>query len=140
MALESAATEQNYLVSVVVNGQALGTFDAYSGGDAQAKSVKHRPGGMGPEKSYSSLPSYTTLTVSRVLEPARDWELVRSLTQIAGRVDASMTEQPLDANGVAWGKPKTFTGHFLGVKPGKVDSTSDAIRMFEVDIDVTAIA
>lgn len=140
MALEIAATEQNYLLTLVVNGKSLGTFDSFSGGDASAKSVKHRPGGMGPEKSYASLPSYTDLTISRVLEPSRDWELVRQLTQIAGRVDASMTEQPLDADGNPWGSPKVYTGQFLGVKPGKVDSTSDALRMFEVDMSVDVIA
>lgn len=140
MATEVAATEQSYLLTMVVDGQALGTFDSFSGGDAAAKSVKHRPGGMGPEKSYASLPSYTDITVARVLEPARDWELIRALTQKSGRVDASLTVQPLDADGKAWGSPKTYSGQFLGVKDGKVDSTSDALRMFELDMSCDVIS
>lgn len=140
MALAIAASEQNYLVTVVVNGTALGVFDSWSGGDAVAKSNKHRAGGMGPEKAYASLPSYTDMTVSRVLEPARDWELVRSLKNLAGDVNASVTIQPLDADGNTWGKPKVYSGMFLGVKDGKVDSTSDAIKMFELDISCTVIA
>jgi hypothetical protein len=140
MALEQAATEQNYLITVVVNGQALGVFDTFSGGDAAAPSVQHRPGGMGPQVSYATLAKFSPITVSRVLEPARDWELLRSLTQIGGRVDASMTEQPLDADGNPFGAPKTYTGQFLGVKSGKVDSTSDALRMFEIDMSCDVIA
>jgi hypothetical protein len=140
MALETAVTEQNYLITVVVNGQSLGVFDSYSGGDATAGTVQHRPGGMGPQQSYASLAKYSGLTISRVLEPSRDWELVRSLTQIAGTCDASMTEQPLDADGNPWGNPKVFTGAFRSVKPGKVDSTSDSIRMFEIDMDVDVIS
>jgi hypothetical protein len=140
MALETAASEQNFLLTVVVDGQSLGTFDSFSGGDATAKSIKHRPGGMGPEVNYASLPVFSALTVSRVLEPARDWELIRTLNQKAGRVNASMTEQPLDADGNPWGNPKVYSGAFRGVKPGKVDSTSDNLRMFEVDLDVSVIS
>lgn len=140
MAVNAVGTEQNYLVTVVVDGQALGVFDTFSGGDPAAQSVKHRPGGMGPEKSYATLPSYTDVTVGRVLEPARDWELIRQLTQKAGRVDASATVQPLDADGNIWGNPKTYNGTFLGIKDGKVDSTSDAIKMLEVDLSCTTVA
>lgn len=140
MAVQPVGTEQNFLLTIVVDGQVLGTFDSYSGGDPAAKSVKHRPGGMGPEKSYATLPSYSDITASRVLEPQRDWELIRQLTQKAGRVDASMTEQPLDADGNVWGNPKTFAGTFLGLKPGKADSTSDAVRMVELDMSVVTIS
>lgn len=137
MAELTAATELNYLLTVVVDGTSLGTWDTYSGGEPMAKEVTHRPGGMGPEQAYASLPTYNTLSISRVLVPSRDWELIRSLTAKAGRVNASMTEQPLDADGNAWGKPTVYTGSFLGIKPGKADSTSDSLRMVEIDIRPT---
>lgn len=140
MATITAATEQNYLVTAVVDGQALGTFDTFSGGEPAAKEVKHRPGGMGPEVSYATLPSYSAITISRVLEPARDWELIRSLTQKTGRVTFSCTVQPLDADGNVWGNPKTYNGTFLGIKDGKTDSTSDALRMVEIDASCTVVS
>lgn len=133
-------TEQSSLITVSVNEVSLGTFDSYSGGEPTAKGNKHRAGGMGLEVSYGSLPSWSDITVSRVYEWARDWELERTLVGLAGRVTAHMTEQPLDPDGNAYGKPKVWQGRFLGVKPGKADSTSDAVRLWEIDIEVTSQA
>lgn len=134
------AVQMQYLVTVTVDGKNLGVFDSYSGGDAVSKSVKHRPGGMGTEKSYVSLPSYTTLTVSRVLERQRDWELERSLIPKAGKVLGAVYVQPLDEDGNVWGSPLVYHCRFLGVKPPKVDSTSDNVAMWELDFDPTVIA
>ena len=131
---------QQWLISVTVDGQQLGIFDKKTGGDVQAKGNKHRPGGMGPERSYVSLPVYSDLKVNRVYERTRDHELVRTLIGKAGIVNASISEQPLDANGVVFGAPLIYTGRFLGVNQGDADSTSENPRMFELDIEVTSIA
>lgn len=138
--LLTAATEQNSVITVVVNGQSLGVFDTSSGGDSTTKAAKHRAGGMGNEVIYASLPTYSALTVGRVLEPARDYELIRALYPLIGRVTASVTEQLLDADGNTSGNPKTWTGSLSGVKPGKTDSNSTNVRMFEIDIDVSTVA
>lgn len=130
----------NYSVTVIIDGQTIGVFDTFNGGDAIATSTKHRPGGMGEEKDYASLPSYSDITVSRVYERERDHELLRSLTRKAGRVPWSITEQPLDASGNAWGAPTVYSGRFLGVKRGDVDSTSGEPRMCELDGSVTSVA
>jgi hypothetical protein len=134
------STKQQYQLSVVVDGVQLGTFDTKTGGDAQAKGNKHRPGGMGPEKSYVSLPSYSDMKLTRVYELARDHELVRLLFGKAGIVRASVTEQPLDANGVPFGNPLVYTGRFLGINPGDDDSTSEAPKMLELSIEVTTVS
>lgn len=130
------SVEQQYSVTVVVNGATIGAFDTYTGGDAIAKSNKHRPGGMGEEKSFVALPSYTDMTVSRVLERQRDWELTRQLVPLAGRVLGSVTIQPLDENGAAWGASRVASGRFLGVKGWKADSNSDAVLMYELDFSI----
>jgi hypothetical protein len=130
------STEQQFLVTVNVDGRDLGVFDKRTGGDTTVASVKHRPGGMGPEKSYRSLPTYSDLTTSRVYEPERDHELVRWLQNIAGSVRAQVVEQPLDEDGNAWGTPVTWSGRLTNVKPGQVDSGSNSVRMFELDVAV----
>lgn len=135
------ATEQMALVTAVVDGQSLGVFDTRQGGDNVGTEVKHRPGGMGPEKSYTSLSSPTTVTVTRVFENERDFELFRRLQAIAGRNHpGSVTEQPLDGDGNAYGQPLTYSGTFLGVKWGNVDSNSSTARMAELDFSVLTIA
>ena len=134
------ATELQALVTAVVDGQPLGVFDKRTGGDMAATESKYRPGGMGPEKSYTSLPSAASLTVSRVFENERDVELMRALQAKAGRVSGSVSEQPLDADGNAYGAPITFSGLFLGVKWGNMDSTSNTPRQVELDFSITTIA
>lgn len=133
-------TEQSELVTVVVDGQTLGVFDTWSGGDSAAKSVMHRPGGMGPQRSYVTLPTYSEVTVGRVLELDRDWELIRSLVPKAGRTLGSVTIQPLDADGNAYGSSRTASGRFLGVKGIKGDSNSENIQTFDLEFAVESWA
>lgn len=140
MEVSSIAVEMQSLVSLTVNVANLGVWDTFSGGDVVSKEVKHRPGGMGPEVTYTSLPSPTTVTVSRVLEYERDWETFRAYNAVAGKVGASVTQQPLDSAGNPYGNPIVWSGRFLGFKAGKVDSNSDNVRMIECDIAVTTVS
>jgi hypothetical protein len=130
------STEQQWLVNVTVDGRDLGIYDSMSGGDVDVDSAKHRPGGMGPEKSYRSLPTYKDVTVSRVLERERDWEILRWLQDKAGGVRAQVSRQPLDEDGNAWGTPMTWAGRLGPVKGGDVDSTSSKPTMYEFDVFV----
>ena len=138
--LPVGGTDQSELVTVVVDNQPLGAFDTWSGGDAVAKDVKHRAAGMGPEIPFMALASYTPITVGRVYQADRDHELVRTLITKAGRKAASITIQPLDSDGNAYGQPRTASGFFLGVKNLKGDSQSDAIQLYELEMSVVAWA
>lgn len=129
-------TEQSELVTLVINGNSAGVFDSWSGGDAMAKSAQHRPGGMGPQKSYPAKRTYTDMKVSRVLEFDRDWELVALISQFGGEQMASVTIQPIDPDGNAYGNSRTATGMFLGVSGIKGDSNSEAVQMFDITISV----
>lgn len=133
-------TEQSSLVTVVVDGTNFGVFDTYAGGDALAKSVKHRPGGMGSERSYVTLASYSDMKVSRVLEIDRDWDMAAFLTVFAGRVPGSVTVQPLDGDGNAFGNSHTFSGVFLGVSGIKGDSNSEAVQMVDLDFSIETVS
>lgn len=135
------AIESQFLITVHIDGVGdCGVFDKRTGGDATAPTAKHRPGGMGPEKAYRTLPTYSDLTVSRVLERDRDYELVRRLRNLSGNAQMVVTEQPLDDDGNAWGSPQTWQGRLTNVKPGQVDSTSQNPRMFEIDCSVQTVS
>jgi hypothetical protein len=135
------ATEQQFLVTVNVDTIGdLGVFDKRTGGDNTVASVKHRPGGMGPEKSYSSLPTYSVVSVTRVYERVRDHELVRLLRTLSGSARATVIEQPLDSDGNAYGVPTTWRGRLSNVKSGGADSTSVTLRMFEIDVEPETVS
>jgi hypothetical protein len=135
------STEQQFLVTVQVDGYGdLGIFDKRSGGDSTIAVAKHRPGGMGPEKSYTTLPTYSAITISRVYERVRDHEVIRRLRNLAGNTLVTISEQPLDGSGNAWGSPTVWRGRLGNVKAGPVDSTSSAVRMFELDMDPETVS
>jgi hypothetical protein len=130
------STAQQYLVTANVGGRDLGVFDTMKGGETTVKAAMHRPGGMGPEKSYLTLPTYSAITLTRVAERDRDWELVRWLQDQAGKVRVQVTRQPLDEQGNAWGTPQTWAGRLGSVKPGDTDSTSSNPLMWEMTVNV----
>jgi hypothetical protein len=132
-------SEQQWLATLTVNGVDYGVFDKFSGGDVTASSNKHRPGGMGPEITYLSLPSYSDVTLTKVYETQRDHDRVAQLHALAGRALASVTLQPLDDNGQPWGTPRVYQGRLTTIKDGGTDSMSSAARMFEIDIAVETI-
>jgi hypothetical protein len=129
-------TKQDTLVTVSVNGQTLGVFDTYSGGDVMAPSTKYRQGGQKNEQSFATQAKYSDMKVGRVLKLNVDWETVRGLKQQAGRVTCQATVQPLDADRNAYGSPQTATGLFLGVAGIDGDSNSEAIQDWTLSLSV----
>jgi hypothetical protein len=119
-----------------------GIWDKLDGGDATATPVKHRPGGSKTEVIYPSLPMFGTITLERVYdnEFRDDQNMIGKLRSLAGMAQATVTEQPLDANMSAFGTPRTFHGLLTSVKDGGVDSNSETARLWQVDIDVTTSA
>lgn len=133
-------TSQQALVTVTVDGRALGVFDTRSGGGTTSEVNKRRSGGMGPIKQYRSLPDYEDVTVSRVYELARDHELSRWLDTRVGKGNAVVSEQRLDENGSAWGKPRTWVGILMSATPPGVDSESNDPALFELGVQVRSKA
>ena len=134
------AAELQYLITVSIDGLGpLGVYDTLSGGDSKATPPKHRPGGMGPQKSYLALPVFDDLTVGRVYDEGRDHELIAALRPLVGAVYGTVTEQPLDAAHLPWGTPRTFRGRLADVGDGKVDSESNAVRIYTLMFSVESV-
>lgn len=128
------ATEQQFLPSVTMDAPlgALGNYDKWSGGDVTATITKYRPGGMGPEITYPSLSIFGDVTVSRVFVTERDDALCAALVPYVGLIYGTIGLQPLDAQGNTLGPPTTYRGRLSAYKPGNVDSTSSAPRMYDL--------
>jgi hypothetical protein len=134
--LPVGGTELSQLVTAVVNGTSIGVFDTLTGGDSVAPGAQYRSGGMGIQVSYTTLPKFSDIKITRVLDESVDWELIRTLKQQAGRVAGSVTVQPLDSDGNSYGNSQTSQGMFLGVGSIKVDSNSDTIQTYELTFSV----
>lgn len=126
------STGQQAEVTVTVDGRSLGVFDTRTGGGIKADVKTHRPGGMGGLKTYSALPTYDNVEVSRVRELERDHELTRWLDSRAGRAPMTVSEQMLDENGNRWGRPSVWTGRLGDGSPGESNSTNSDPRMYSL--------
>lgn len=130
-------TSQQHLVTVVIDGNPVGVFDTFSGGEASAEVAKHRPGGMVGENSYAALPTYGDVTVGRERDRLRDLELYRTLLGRVGRAQASLSKQVLDDTGAPVGKPFTYTGRLSGLSDPEYDSTSSDPSLYELTFVIT---
>jgi hypothetical protein len=138
--IHDQGSEQQWLATLSVDGTDYGIFDKFTGGDVTSSVVKHRPGGMGPEITYLSLPVYSDVTLTKVYESHRDHDRVADLHAMVGRVLATVSLQPLGDDGHPFGKVRSYSGRLIGVKDGGTDSNSNAARMFEVDIAVETVS
>lgn len=134
------STASQSLVTATVAGRPLSVFDTRAGGDSSVEIGVHRAGG-GSQKSYGN-PKRThgDVTITRTYERERDIaELAGWLRLQLGKV-ASVSEQPLDDDGVAWGKPTTYTGRFKSVDTGDSDSDSDDRRVMTLMFTITEVS
>ena len=115
------------------------TFDKFSGGDVQSTPPKYRPSGMGDEISYLALPTYSDVTVTKAFQQ-NDLATQATLRSLAGRAEATVTLVPLDDAGHPWGQNRVYSGRLASVKDGNTDSTSSAVRSWDVDVSVDNIA
>ena len=128
--------ENQWLITVTVDGQPLGVFDKLSGGDSQATTVKYRPGGMVPEIDLGGPTAIQDITVTRLYDLARDHVLAKGLVAKNGRARAVVSQQPLDPFGAPYGAPIVRGGVLKGVKFPTADSMSQAASMLELDVSV----
>lgn len=137
------STAQMNQITVMVDGEPLGVFASRSGGETTAEVPKSRPGGMQPEETYPSLPTTGDVTVTRTNKRERptgsDHDLARRLRSRVGLAPMSVSEQPLDANGIPWGKPTVWTGTLSGVNGGDADANSNEVRPLELTGVMTAV-
>lgn len=117
----------------------LGVWDTFSPAETTAEIPTNRPGGSQTKKSYAALPDFGDITISRVRENERDWELVRYLQSQVGKLLLEVAEQPLDDDFVPWGKPAISTGRLSGVTPSEADSNGTDLRTLEVTATVESV-
>lgn len=112
-------------VTVVVEGIDLGEMDTRSGGAITAESTKHRPGGMRDEIDYGGPVSIEDLELTGVYDLDVLHPKVPALRAIVGRPNTTtVTEQPLDRDGNAKGKPDVYRGSLVGLAPPEFDANA----------------
>jgi hypothetical protein len=105
--------------------------DKMKGGASQGKDVKYRPAnGLENQLSLGGPRTVENITLTRIFD-----ETINNFEQFfhenAGKAKATVTRQPLDADGNAHGKAIIYEGRFLDFKSPDIDSEADKAAMAE---------
>lgn len=131
--------EDQYAVTVTVGGVSLGTFDMLSGGEIDSEETKFRPGGMGSEVALGGPVTVSNVTVSRIYSLDADHSVnLSTLKAGVGKADVTISKQPLDVDGNAYGNPVVYRGKLKNVKLPDHDSQSNDPGMLELEVSTDA--
>ncbi len=125
--------EDQYSVTVSIDGTDLGVFDKLTGGEVDSEETKFRPGGMQPHVSLGGYKTVNNVTVSRLYDLSRDHLKVPFLLDRVGKGTATISKQPLDTNGNPFGPPIVYTGKLKQVTLPDHDSESSDAAMIELE-------
>jgi hypothetical protein len=123
-----------FKVTVTVDGVNLGTWDKFSGGEADSDETKYRPGGMANQVSLGGTTTVGNVTVSKAYDPVVDGARIASLLAARGLKDASVALQPLDNNKAPYGNPIVYSGKLKAVTTPEHDSEGSGAAMISLEI------
>jgi hypothetical protein len=131
------AREDQRRVTVSVDGVgSLGVFDSKTGGNADSEETKYRPGGMATEISLGGPQTMENVTVGRLFDLFRDLPVLPQLFAARGKASVTITDQPLDADGNAFGKPVVYHGKLKAVQMPDHDSNSNDAAKLELECSI----
>jgi hypothetical protein len=128
--------KDQYDVRVVVDGVDLGTFDKLTGGDVDSTETTYNLGGMGSRVALGGSVDPQNVVVSVLYDLTRIHSVVHWLIQRVGKAQATISKQPLDVDGNAFGQPITYPARLKHVTPPEVDSESSDAALLELEFTV----
>lgn len=133
-----AGTRQDqYSVTVIIDGVNTGIWDKMSGGEMDSEEVKYRPGGMAEQISLGGSRQIGNVTVSRLYDLDRDHPTIKTWMNRAGKAQVTVSKQTLDSDGNAYGAPLVYNGVLKTVTPPEHDSESSDAAMVELEISTS---
>jgi hypothetical protein len=126
--------QDEYNVTVTVDGRDLGTWDKFTGGEVDSEETTFKPGNMGSRISLGGSVNVGNVTVSVLYTLATIHTMVHWLISRVGKAAVVITKQPLDVDGVAYGKPLTYTGKLKQINPPEHDSESNDAALLELEM------
>lgn len=143
MAAEGVTRADTYDVTVKIQGEKFttsdNTFDKMEGGEIDSSETKYAPGNMGEELSLGGKRTVTNVVVRRLYRLARDHRESQRLINLAGKADMSVSKQPLDIDGVPYGKAIVYRGILKKVKFPDHDSESNDAGLLELEMTVDGL-
>ncbi len=126
--------QDQYDVTVAVDGVDLGTWDTLSGGEVDSEETTYKPGAMAPRISLGGSVNVGNVTVGRLFDVIRDGQIIHWLISRAGKGSIVIKKTPLDVDGNVAGRPLTYSGKLKQVNPPEHDSNSADAAVLELEM------
>lgn len=125
--------KRNALVTVIVDGESLGTWVTKTGGQTTADGQKTRLGGMSDEVALGGPASTENPVVSRVFDTFMQARY-KALRAKTGLASMSVTYTPLGNDKKPSGPAETYTGILNRVTPPDADDNASDVAMIELEL------
>lgn len=114
-----------------------GIWDKRSGGELDSEETTYYPGAMADRISLGGRVVPGNNTLQRLFKGDRDQKQLATLYKCVGRAEVTITEQPMDVDGNAYGNPIVWTGILKKVASPNRDSESNNPALIEIEISTT---
>lgn len=129
--------QDQHSITVSVDDRDLGVWDKRSGGAVDSEETKYRPGGLASTISLGGSVTVDNVTLQRLYDLGRDHALMPWLRSRVGKGQVTVTDQPLDVDGNAFGRPDVYTGVLKRVTPPDADSESSDAALVEIEVSTS---
>jgi hypothetical protein len=129
--------QDQYAITVNVDGLDFGIWDKLSGGEIDSEETKYKPGNMGLHVSLGGSVEVGNVTVSVLYRLAvfqAGDDRIHWLIGRVGKGQVTVNRQPLDTDGNAYGKPLVYSGTLKTVTPPEIDSESSDAALLELEV------
>lgn len=127
--------QDTWAITLTIDGEPLGIWDQQGGGEIDSEETTYRPGGMAPRISLGGSTTVGNVTLTRLCDRGRDWDLLRRLASTrVGKAECIVAKQPLDTDGNPWGRPLVYRGKLKTVTPPETDSNSSDAATWEITV------
>jgi len=129
-----------YNVTVSIDGVSYGTWDHLTGGDIDSVETKYAPGGMAPQVSLGGKQEVANVTLERLYDLTRDHTTVPTLRSKVGKGAVTVSKQPLDVDGNAFGSPIVYKGKLKKLGLPDANSESSEAAKIQLEVSVATVA
>ena len=131
--MTTTARTDTWLNTVTIDGNPIGTWDTFKGGDNDSTVQNYRPGGMAQQKVIGGQSTVSTITLDKSMERETDWSIISNLLRASiGRIAVVVSRQLLDDSGNPYGAPLVYTGILKQVLPGDTDSNKADAQIWSI--------
>ena len=135
MPAPTGSRQSTFRITLTVDGVDWGVWEKKTGGKTSGNTQTLKPGSMAPQVSLGGTPTTDAITLVRNYDRLRDHPRVGQLLSGVGRAVVVVKQQPLDADGNAYGGPISWNGTLDAVATPDADAASD--NSAEITVDIT---